>query len=156
LNARLFGRNVIMYYDLLNRNKNINRGFRKLTMWNDAISLYSLVHKMLKDKNEIAFKIKNQIEDSAISISSNIAEGYSRRTIKETLRYYEIALGSSAENYSQFFALLAANQIKPEIFENVDNLLYKIENQIIQMNKNLIERIGSDSDWNTDYKSNNK
>jgi four helix bundle protein len=142
-----------MYEDILNRNKNINRGFRKLTMWNDAISLHAMSHKVLKDKKETSYKIKGQIEDASMSISSNIAEGYSRRTLRETLRFYEIALGSSAENYSQFFGLMKADQITKEMFNDIDCLLYKVENQIIQMNKNLIERIKSESDWNTDYKT---
>jgi len=64
--------------------------------------------------------VKAQIEDSALSVSSNIAEGYSRRSIKETLRFYEIALASSAENYSQIFTLFNAEQIIEDNFYDYD------------------------------------
>ena len=84
---------------LFNRNRNIHRGFRGLEIWKKAIEIYKLVYNLLKDDHRVPFKIKAQIEDSVLSISSNIAEGYSRRTIKENLRFYEIALSSAAENY---------------------------------------------------------
>ena len=144
-----------MQNELVNRNKNINRGFRKLKIWNEAIILYSLIHGILKIQIEIPFKIKAQIEDACLSISSNIAEGYPRRSIKETLRFYEISLSSAAENYLQFFALFSAGQITQSMFDEVDSKLYELENKIIRMNQSLIEKISSESEWNTDYQTTN-
>ncbi|MFH2031817.1 MAG: four helix bundle protein, partial [Bacteroidota bacterium] len=63
--------------------------------------------KFLKQKidsiNSISYKTKAQIEDSALSVSSNIAEGYARRSIKENIQFNNIALASLAENYSQTY-----------------------------------------------------
>lgn len=46
---RLEKRNLIKNYkmdeELLNRNKNINRGFRKLEVWKEAVELYVFVTK---------------------------------------------------------------------------------------------------------------
>ena len=95
--------------------------------------------------------MKAQIEDSALSISSNIAEGYSRRSIKETLRFYEIALASSAENYSQLFTLFNAEQILEDDFNDYDAKLYEFENGLVKMNKSLINRMNSVQEWNIDY-----
>jgi four helix bundle protein len=135
----------------MNRNKNINRGFRKLDIWQKAIEIYKMAHDILNIPNNIPFKVKAQIEDSALSISSNIAEGYARRTLKENLRFYEIALSSSAENYSQMFALYTAEQITVEAFDIYENHLYELENKIIKMNKSLILKLSTDSNWNSDY-----
>ena len=135
----------------MNRNKNINRGFRQLEIWQKAIKIYKMAHDLLSKKNNIPFKVRAQIEDSALSISSNIAEGYSRRTLKENLRFYEIALSSSAENYSQMFALHTADQIADEDFDIYDNHLYELENKLIKMNKSLILKLSSNSNWNSDY-----
>ncbi|PWI46434.1 four helix bundle protein, partial [Candidatus Heimdallarchaeota archaeon B3_Heim] len=44
--------------------------------------------------------------DSSHSISRNIAEGYSRRSIKEYLNFLNIALGSSGEYHSCIIRLL--------------------------------------------------
>jgi len=85
----------------LNRNKNINRGYRKLEVWKESIELFSFVKKKLKLINEVSFKTKAQIEDSALSISSNISEGYCRRYLKENIQFNTVALSSLGENYSQ-------------------------------------------------------
>ena len=69
----------------LEKNRNINRGFRKLEVWKEAVELYSFVKKKLKILSQLAFKTKAQIEDSALSVSSNIAEGYCRRYLKENI-----------------------------------------------------------------------
>ncbi|MBW8049313.1 MAG: four helix bundle protein [Cytophagales bacterium] len=136
---------------LLNRNRNINRGFRKLEIWQLAIELYILVHKILKKNPQIPFKVKAQIEDSALSMSGNIAEGYSRRSIKENLRYYEISLSSAAENYTQMFALQSTSQISKDDFIIYDDKIYEFENKMIKMNKNLISKLNSNDKWKSNY-----
>ncbi|MDZ7721949.1 MAG: four helix bundle protein [candidate division KSB1 bacterium] len=72
----------------LYRDRNINRGFRKLDIWKLAINFYQNICPVMSNC-DVPFKIRGQIQDSALSVSSNIAEGYARRSIKETLRFYE-------------------------------------------------------------------
>ncbi len=43
--------------EILNRNKNLNRGFRKLNVWKEAIELYVFVKEILKNIKGISFKI---------------------------------------------------------------------------------------------------
>ncbi len=78
--------------------KNINRGFKKLRVWQDAVSLYvlaklrvwqdavSLYVLACKIFTDFPFELKkvagNSI-DAAHSISRNISEGYCRRSLKE-------------------------------------------------------------------------
>jgi hypothetical protein len=57
--------------DILERNKNLNRGFRKLRVWREAIELYVFVKEALGGIKGLAFKIRDQIPDSAFSILSN-------------------------------------------------------------------------------------
>ena len=140
-----------MKIEFLERNRNINRGFRKFEIWKKSVEIYRQVHIVIKKNHDIPFKVKAQIEDSALSISSNIAEGYSRRSIKETLRFYEIALALSAENYSQLFTLFNAEQILEDDFNDYDSKVYEFENGLIKMNKSLISRINSGQEWNLDY-----
>jgi len=134
------------------KRRNINRGFRKLDIWILSIEYYQILNEILKDYSKIPYKIKAQVEDSALSISSNIAEGYSRRTLKENLRFYEIALSSAAENCSQLHALKEAKQISQTEFELLDKKLYEIENKLIKMNKTLVQKLKNGSSWNSDYK----
>lgn len=136
--------------ELLNKNKNINRGYRKLEVWQEAIELFAFVKKNLTEINTISFKVKAQIEDSILSCSSNIAEGYGRRYLKENIQHINIALASLCENYSQIFALQNAGLIGKEWFDDYDNKLYSLENKLIHFNKSLIAKLDK-NEWNNDY-----
>ncbi|MDZ7742713.1 MAG: four helix bundle protein [Bacteroidota bacterium] len=100
-----------MNEELLNRNRNINRGFRKLIVWKEAIDFYTVVCQKIDTLNNISFKVNSQIDGSAFSVHSNIAEGYARRSLKDHINFNNYALGSLAENYSQIFALVKVKKI---------------------------------------------
>ena len=135
---------------LLNRNRNNNRGFRKLIVWQEAIELYVFVKKKIRKLNEVPFKVKAQVEDSIYSCHSNIAEGYSRRSIKEYIQFISISLSSLAENYSQIFALYSGNEIEPQGFDEYDKKHYSLENKLIQLNKTMISKVDKQG-WKNDY-----
>jgi len=137
--------------DLINRNKNINRGFRKLDVWKEAIDLFVFVKKKIDAITNISFKVKAQIEDSAFSIHSNISEGYGRRHLKESIQFNSIALASLAENYSQIFALLKAEIIEREWFDEYDSIHYSLENKLINYNRSQVKQLQEKSDWQNDY-----
>lgn len=139
-----------MNEEITNRNRNINRGYRKLEVWREAIELYVFVKNRIRNLKEVPYKVKAQIEDSAFSCPSNIAEGYSRRGLKENIQFNTIALASLAENYTQVFALLEGKDIDQSWFDEYDNKHYSLENKMIKMNKSLVEKIGKE-EWKNDY-----
>ena len=126
---------------ILNRNRNINRGFRKLIVWKEAIELYVFVKDKIRKLNSVPFKINAQVEDSIYSCHSNIAEGYSRRSLKEHIQFINISLSSLAENYSQIFALFTGNDIELKWYDEYDKKHYSLENKLIQMNKTMISKV---------------
>ena len=136
----------------LEMNKNINRGYRKLDVWKEAVELYSFVKNELKTLKKLSYKTKAQIEDSALSISSNIAEGYCRRHLKENIQFNAIALASLGENYSQIFAFFNAGEIDENWFRDYDKIHYSIENKLIKLNKRSIENLMTNNEWKNDYK----
>jgi four helix bundle protein len=80
--------------------KNINRGFKKLRVWQDAISLYSLAYKLFSNFPFELKKVAANSIDASHSISRNISEGYCRRSLKKYLNYLNIALGPCGEFHS--------------------------------------------------------
>lgn len=136
--------------ELLNRNKNINRGYRKLEVWKEAIELYVFVTKKVRPLGSVPFKVRAQVEDSIFSVHSNIAEGYSRRSLKEYIQFINISLSSLAENYSQTFALVSSGDIDKEWFDEYDKKHYSLENKLIQMNKTMISKLDK-NEWKNDY-----
>lgn len=137
--------------EIINRNKNINRGFRKLEVWKEAIELFAFVKKRQNNLKTVSFKVNAQVEDSIFSVHSNFAEGYSRRYLKVTIQFNSIALTSLAENYSQNFALLVSEDIDREWFDEYDSKHYSLENKLINYNKSQIIQLKEKSDWRNDY-----
>lgn len=117
--------------------KNINRGFKQLRVWQDAVELYVLACKHLMHFPWELKKISANCLDAVHSISRNLAEGYSRRSLKEYLNFCNIALGSSGEFHSCLISFLKADQISESAFEEMDELHFKTENEHIQLIKSL-------------------
>lgn len=131
--------------------KNINRGFKKLRVWNDAVELYVLTCQNL---SKFPFELKRTAGnciDCSHSISRNIAEGYSRRSIKEYLNFLNIALGSCGEYHSCIFSSFRANQISNESYEELDKLHYKVENELLRLIRSFQKKLNDDS-WDSTFK----
>jgi len=135
--------------EYLDRHKNINRGFRKLEIWKEAVHLYKYEKELLINISN--YKIKNQVEDSIFSVSSNIAEGYSRRSIKENIQFINIAMASLGENYSQVFTLFNSDDICEEAFHKFDSLHYSLENKMIAFIRSIIEKLNKEEPWANDF-----
>jgi len=127
--------------------KNLNRGFKKPNVWNDAVKLYCLVYQIMSKMPYELKKVASNAIDAAQSISRNIAEGYCRRSIKEYVQFLYFALGSSGELHSCIYSFFKSNQISEINFNRLDDLHYKTENELIQLVKSLQKKI-KDNNWN--------
>jgi len=137
--------------ELLQQNKNINRGYRELEVWKEAVELFHFVREKFKTIDNISFKVKAQVEDSIFSVHSNIAEGYCRRSIKENIQYLAISLSSLGENYSQIFTLTNSDDIDIDWFKEYDKKHYSLENKLIKLNQTYISKMKAKEDWKNDY-----
>ncbi len=61
-----------VYKKYIEKNRNINRGYRKLEVWQEAIALFAFVKQRIDSLSNISLKTKGQIEASALSVPSNI------------------------------------------------------------------------------------
>ncbi|RMD91971.1 MAG: four helix bundle protein [Calditrichaeota bacterium] len=125
--------------------KNKNRGYMKLEVWQKSIDLFKLIWKIVYKENKIDYKLRSQISNSAQSISSNIAEGYSRRSINEYLQFLYIAMASLSELLTRSIGLVETEQISAQQFKLIDNLHYEVENKLLR----LIERLENKRDDGT-------
>ena len=78
------------------------RNYRDLIVWQKGMSLVTKVYscvKLLPDDE--LYGLSSQIRRSAVSIPSNIAEGYGRGKTKDYLRYLRISRGSLYELQTQ-------------------------------------------------------
>ena len=93
--------------------------YRNLEVWQKSIKLvkdiYFLTNEFPVDEK---FGLVAQIKRAVVSIPSNIAEGASRYSDKESCRFVDIALGSVAEVETQLIISKELNFI-----ENIDVLM---------------------------------
>jgi four helix bundle protein len=103
------------------------KNFKGLKVWQKgfeiAVKTYQLTETFPKEEK---FGISFQINRSAVSISSNIAEGSSRTSEKDYKRYLEIALGSCFELETQ---LLIAKAAKMGEINRLDPILQDIDEE---------------------------
>jgi four helix bundle protein len=96
-----------------------NRGFKDLLAWQRAMQMVLAVYE-LTAQFPIAerFGLSGQMRRAAISVPSNIAEGYGRVTTGEFKQFLGHARGSSAEVETQ---LMIANKLHFGSKEAIDN-----------------------------------
>lgn len=94
--------------------------FEDIQAWQKARELASTIYRLCRG-GELAgdFGLCNQIRRSAVSVQSNIAEGFGREGNKEFIRFLKIARGSSCEFRSQLYNLLDADYIDHPTFQDL-------------------------------------
>ena len=73
--------------------------FRNLEVWKRSVRLSAELYQGLRGLKDYGFK--DQITRSGLSVPSNIAEGYGRGSVKETIQFLHYAKGSCAELQTQ-------------------------------------------------------
>jgi len=77
-------------------------GYRNLIVWIEAKNLTVIVYRLTDNfPRSEEFGLSSQMRRAAVSVMSQIAEGWIRRSKKDKLRYIEIAEGSLLELESQ-------------------------------------------------------
>jgi len=115
--------------------------FEEINAWQNARALVKDIYAVTgcgdfcKD-----YGLKDQIQRAAVSICSNIAEGFERRGNKEFINFLWIAKGSAAEVCSQLHNARDIGYITDEQF----NSIYDSSKQIGGMLFNLISSLSSD------------
>ncbi len=90
-------------------------GYRDLIVWQKSMDLVDEIYKIIRLLPlEERFALSDQMRRSAISIPSNIAEGYERKSKKEYLQFLSIAKSSRAELETQLYICIRQNYVTRE------------------------------------------
>ena len=105
------------------------KSFTDLIAWKKGHQLVISVYRITDNfpQKEI-FALTNQMCRCAISITSNIAEGFSRKGTKEKIQFYHMSLGSLTELQNQLLIARDINYL-PE------NEFIKLANQTVEVSK---------------------
>ncbi|MDH6305670.1 four helix bundle protein [Parabacteroides sp. PF5-5] len=75
--------------------------FEDLNIWKEGMRLSVSIYYLFRDCKD--YGLKDQIQRAAVSIPSNISEGYERQTNKEFIQFLYIAKGSCGELRTQLY-----------------------------------------------------
>ena len=114
--------------------------YRDLIVWSKSIDFVTMVYELTRKypKDEL-YGLTLQIRRCAISIPSNIAEGYGQRSTQDYIRFLQIAMGSLYEIQTQIQISLNLKFISQIDY----NSIYEKSRQIEILLRSLIGKIKS-------------
>jgi len=137
---------VRRWFSFISIKKNQESGklqsFTQLETWKLGhklvLSLYATTKNFPKDE---IFGLTSQMRRCAVSITSNIAEGFSRQSYKEKVQFYSISLGSTTELQNQLLIARDVGYITKADFDILATQsvsVNKLLNGLIKSSKNRI------------------
>ena len=108
--------------------------FEEIEAWKLARELTKEIYQLTRTADFAKdWGLKDQIQRAAVSIGSNIAEGFGRRGNKEFVKFLWIAKGSAAEVQSQLYTAVDLSLIAKEQFDSLYNKTNLIQVMIFRL-----------------------
>ena len=110
--------------------------FEKLEVWQNSRAFILIVYELPnRFPSYPTYGISSQLKRSATSIATNIAEGISRNTKKDTAHFLTISYSSAMENLNHLIISTDLNYLTEEDYLICREKLEKICNQINNLKK---------------------
>lgn len=122
------------------------RGFWRLRAWPAADEMASAIYIGCRTR-DIPFWLQDQVCRSALSVPSNISEGYTRGSINDYLHFLDVARSSLAESEYQVYFLRKHELISEQTRKEIAHLQYKTHNLLVALIK-AIRQKAKDGSWN--------
>ena len=114
------------------------KNFKELTVWQKSYKLCLEIYRLTKIfPDDERYGLTSQMRRAAVSVSSNIAEGYGRKTTPEYIHSLYIAYGSICELETQILLSVDLNYINPDNMRKVQDDLNEVERMIKALIKSL-------------------
>ena len=123
------------------------KSHKNLIVWQKSMTLVTRIYIVTQTfPKEELFGITSQMRRAAVSVPSNIAEGYGRIYGKETLKFLSIAQGSASELETQLQICLRLGMAPTSALSD----LISLTEEILRMLSALIKTVDMSLDNNTD------
>lgn len=118
------------------------KSFTDLDAWKESHKLVLMIYKLTKEfPKEELFGLTSQIRRSSVSVTSNLAEGFSRQSYKDKVHFYSMALGSLTELQNQLLISRDIKYLNTTNFNQIANqtvVASKLINGLIRSSKTII------------------
>lgn len=116
------------------------KNYQELLVWQRAMEVTKLTYCIVKKlPREELFSLSDQMRRAAVSIPSNIAEGFARDSNKEFIHFLHISNGSCAELQTQ---LQICVQIGYLVETDISEIMSKL-NEVGKMTRSLIKSLST-------------
>ncbi len=114
------------------------QSFKDLIVWQKSMLLAKKVYILTESypKNEM-YGIVSQMRRASVSIPSNVAEGYGRKSRKEYSQFYSIAYGSLLELETQLLLSFDLGFIKETEFKTINSIREEVSKMLFTMIEKL-------------------
>jgi four helix bundle protein len=114
------------------------KNFEDLEIWKDARALTQVIYQLTSEsKFSKDFALRDQIRRAAVSLMSNIAEGFERGGNQEFIQFLYVAKGSCGEVRSQLYVALDQEYVDQRVADNLLMILKRLSIMI----KHLIDHL---------------
>ena len=114
--------------------------FENMDVWQHARSMAKSIYSISGEgKLSRDYGLRDQIQRAAVSVMSNIAEGFERGSNKEFIQFLFIAKGSAGEIRSQLYVAFDLGYIPENMFKKLNTEVLVISQQLSGFIKYLKE-----------------
>ena len=114
--------------------------FKDLLVWQRAVQMTTAIYKLTAGfPTSEQFGLTNQLRRAAVSVASNIAEGYGRSTTGEYLQFLGMARGSNCEVQTQLVISSELHFGNQESRASANHLSEEVSRMLVAMMKKLRE-----------------
>lgn len=104
------------------------KNFTDLDAWQEGHKLVIMIYKTTKNyPNDEMFGLTSQMRRAAVSITSNIAEGFGRFSYKEKVQFYFTSAASDTELQNQLIISKDINYLSETIFGEIYDQTIKVQ-----------------------------
>jgi len=115
--------------------------YRELIVWRKSMDFVTSIYQVSKlFPNDENFGLTSQLRRSAISIPSNISEGYGRNSLNDYIRFLNISVGSLYEVQTQIEIAFNLKYIENEQFKSIYDSTREIERMMSSLIRKLNEK----------------
>lgn len=117
------------------------RDFKDLVTWQKAHKLTVAIYKATTSfPKEEQFGLTNQVRRATVSVASNVAEGFGRRTVADRVHFYDMARGSLHETQAQLLIAKDVGFLSEDLYtklEEMSTVCHKLLTGLINKTKSL-------------------
>jgi len=122
-------------------------GFRRVIAWQKADDLFAAIYRLADSIPKRDWWIRTQLLGAARSVSSNIAEGHGRGTIRDYVRFLEMSISSLNEVQNDLHILKRNQIVSAELVDSLQPLRVETIKVLTGLLRSMRKKLPNNSDW---------